>query len=211
MADQEELAISSETVASTIEHFTQLDASGDKRAMSKIARRLGKEQPALLRFAVGYQEEHGDVIGEAAMFYCTLVWAIFDRQYGRQLHQLTPENLEAAREIVDDALAGIDNLADQPVHERVSPDLTRLQPHIYSKLQELIEEDVREDAMTGECAGIIFPPTQAIIEAFDATVEGRRPGLRTGPIVRETPKVGRNEPCPCGSGKKYKKCHGKAA
>lgn len=26
--------------------------------------------------------------------------------------------------------------------------------------------------------------------------------------VRETPKVGRNEPCPCGSGKKYKHCHG---
>ncbi len=26
--------------------------------------------------------------------------------------------------------------------------------------------------------------------------------------VRETPKVGRNEPCPCGSGKKYKKCCG---
>ncbi|WP_420810705.1 SEC-C metal-binding domain-containing protein [Desulfovibrio ferrophilus] len=23
---------------------------------------------------------------------------------------------------------------------------------------------------------------------------------------RETPKIGRNEPCPCGSGKKYKKC-----
>ncbi|MCC6962650.1 MAG: preprotein translocase subunit SecA [candidate division Zixibacteria bacterium] len=27
-------------------------------------------------------------------------------------------------------------------------------------------------------------------------------------IVREMPKVGRNDPCPCGSGKKYKKCHG---
>ena len=26
------------------------------------------------------------------------------------------------------------------------------------------------------------------------------------PFVRETPKVGRNDPCPCGSGKKYKKC-----
>jgi preprotein translocase subunit SecA len=26
---------------------------------------------------------------------------------------------------------------------------------------------------------------------------------------RETAKVGRNDPCPCGSGKKYKKCHGK--
>ncbi|HLF11799.1 MAG TPA: preprotein translocase subunit SecA, partial [Gammaproteobacteria bacterium] len=29
------------------------------------------------------------------------------------------------------------------------------------------------------------------------------------PYVREQPKVGRNEPCPCGSGKKYKQCHGK--
>jgi preprotein translocase subunit SecA len=30
-------------------------------------------------------------------------------------------------------------------------------------------------------------------------------------IKRDEPKVGRNEPCPCGSGKKYKKCHGAAA
>jgi SEC-C motif-containing protein len=28
-------------------------------------------------------------------------------------------------------------------------------------------------------------------------------------IVRSAPKVGRNEPCPCGSGKKYKYCHGR--
>jgi preprotein translocase subunit SecA len=31
------------------------------------------------------------------------------------------------------------------------------------------------------------------------------------PIRRELPKVGRNDPCPCGSGKKYKQCCGKAA
>jgi preprotein translocase subunit SecA len=30
-------------------------------------------------------------------------------------------------------------------------------------------------------------------------------------VVREHPKVGRNEPCPCGSGKKYKHCHGRLA
>jgi preprotein translocase subunit SecA len=29
------------------------------------------------------------------------------------------------------------------------------------------------------------------------------------PVERHTPKVGRNDPCPCGSGKKYKHCHGK--
>ena len=31
---------------------------------------------------------------------------------------------------------------------------------------------------------------------------------RAAPVVREGRKVGRNDPCPCGSGKKYKSCHG---
>jgi SEC-C motif-containing protein len=33
-------------------------------------------------------------------------------------------------------------------------------------------------------------------------------GLQTGTYVRESPKIGRNDPCHCGSGKKFKKCHG---
>jgi SEC-C motif-containing protein len=39
-------------------------------------------------------------------------------------------------------------------------------------------------------------------------VRGEDP--RQEPIRREAPKVGRNDPCPCGSGKKYKKCCGAA-
>ena len=35
------------------------------------------------------------------------------------------------------------------------------------------------------------------------------PGQKREPIQVEK-KTGRNEPCPCGSGKKYKKCHGAA-
>ena len=31
------------------------------------------------------------------------------------------------------------------------------------------------------------------------------------PYRRETPKLGRNDPCHCGSGRKYKKCHGASA
>jgi preprotein translocase subunit SecA len=31
------------------------------------------------------------------------------------------------------------------------------------------------------------------------------------PFVRSTQKVGRNDPCPCGSGKKFKQCHGRLA
>ncbi len=37
-------------------------------------------------------------------------------------------------------------------------------------------------------------------------VSGEPPKPKT--VVREAPKVGRNDPCPCGSGKKFKKCCG---
>ena len=46
------------------------------------------------------------------------------------------------------------------------------------------------------------------------SAEGRPLQQRAAPppkpatMVREQPKVGRNDPCPCGSGKKYKQCHG---
>jgi SEC-C motif-containing protein len=32
--------------------------------------------------------------------------------------------------------------------------------------------------------------------------------VKAKPVQRDQPKVGRNEPCTCGSGKKFKKCHG---
>jgi hypothetical protein len=35
------------------------------------------------------------------------------------------------------------------------------------------------------------------------------PSSSSGPLPRQVAKVGRNEPCPCGSGKKYKDCHQK--
>ncbi|MGZ5133027.1 MAG: SEC-C metal-binding domain-containing protein, partial [Caldimonas sp.] len=36
-------------------------------------------------------------------------------------------------------------------------------------------------------------------------------GMAAPRDVGGVPKVGRNDPCPCGSGKKYKQCHGKLA
>ncbi len=42
-----------------------------------------------------------------------------------------------------------------------------------------------------------------------APQSGQAAAVATQPFVRSGPKVGRNAPCPCGSGKKYKHCHGK--
>jgi hypothetical protein len=199
--------VGNEAVLGTIEHFTQLDKSGDKDSMNDLARRLGKEQPALLQYAAAVRGEHGDALGEAAVFYGTLMWAMFDRAHGKRTPQLVPDNITAAAEVIAKELE-TPGLGDKPVQERMAPSLVSRQPQLMEKLRELMAEDVKEKAITEEGAAVIMVPTQVIIEAFDAALTGKRPGKLLGPVVRDTPKVGRNDTCPCGSGKKYKRCHG---
>jgi hypothetical protein len=202
--------VSAEDVERTIAAFTRLDQRGDKKAMNKLAQRLQKEQPFLLSHAAAVRTEHGDTVGEAAVFYATLVWAMFDRGRDGTMPRLTTQNLTDADRVVTEALATVDGLADKLAHERVAPALVETQPHIYAKLAELLAEDVKEAAMTADTAGAIIKPTEVVIEAFDAALSGRRPGEKQGTVVADA-KVGRNDPCPCGSGKKYKKCHGELA
>ena len=64
----------------------------------------------------------------------------------------------------------------------------------------------------GRTAGMAAPRGASSTSA-DAGAEAAMNAALTSAttMVRETPKVGRNDPCPCGSGKKYKKCCGKDA
>jgi preprotein translocase subunit SecA len=59
-------------------------------------------------------------------------------------------------------------------------------------------------------AAAMRPPPSA---AFDAMRRTQPPPPKEPPKAPEPelPKVDRNDPCPCGSGKKYKKCHGTGA
>jgi preprotein translocase subunit SecA len=54
--------------------------------------------------------------------------------------------------------------------------------------------------------GVDMPVPDAETDTVPASSEVQLPRVT---VRRETPKVGRNDPCPCGSGKKYKHCHGK--
>lgn len=53
-----------------------------------------------------------------------------------------------------------------------------------------------------------FGSDMAPPESQGGTMRGEKP---SSPFVRTEKKVGRNDPCPCGSGKKFKKCHGRNA
>ena len=53
------------------------------------------------------------------------------------------------------------------------------------------------------------PDTSKLREVHEqAQVIGQGSGTSTDKPISTEPEVGRNDPCPCGSGKKYKKCHG---
>src|SRR6478672_3498080 len=118
------MLVTPDSVEKTITAFTRLDQRGDKKAMNKLAQRLQKEQPFLLQHAAAVRTEHGDAVGEAAVFYATLIWAMFDRQGGAgTLPRLTSQNLTEADQIVTAELAKIDGLVDKAPHERVAPAL----------------------------------------------------------------------------------------
>ena len=68
-----------------------------------------------------------------------------------------------------------------------------------------------ENAKRAETAEITGAGLEdAAINLVDGTVKPKEGGLNKT-VINEEPKVGRNDPCPCGSGKKYKNCCGKNA
>ncbi|MBP7546814.1 MAG: preprotein translocase subunit SecA, partial [Corallincola sp.] len=71
---------------------------------------------------------------------------------------------------------------------------------------EAIEAEQRRKA-EAEAKRMQFTHAQAEQEGGVADSDGL--ATAQAPVVREGPKVGRNDPCPCGSGKKYKQCHGR--
>ncbi len=73
---------------------------------------------------------------------------------------------------------------------------------IEKQLKQEQAQDQSLDFVHGDAAGM------ASDSADENTVDGFTPEALK-PFKRDVEKVGRNEPCPCGSGKKYKQCHGK--
>ncbi len=81
---------------------------------------------------------------------------------------------------------------------------------ILSKVQVQAQSDVdeMEARRREEEARIQHQYQHATSEALNEAEHDAEVTAHT-PVVRDGEKVGRNDPCPCGSGKKYKQCHGK--
>jgi preprotein translocase subunit SecA len=78
---------------------------------------------------------------------------------------------------------------------------------ILSKVQVKAESDV--EAVEEQRRQADDLPKQYEHQSANAPAAQVQPSQQPKTAMREGPKVGRNDPCPCGSGKKYKQCHGK--
>ena len=98
--------------------------------------------------------------------------------------------------VVQYRIEGFD-MFDEMVND-IKVDVTKILMHIREQANSQRQETVK---ITG-----------AALEAIHSVDGGSKIGTDVDRTVRnEGPKVGRNDPCPCGSGLKYKNCHGKNA
>ena len=78
---------------------------------------------------------------------------------------------------------------------------------MFEEMVDAIEEDVAKYVMKAEIRNNLEREEVAKGQAVNPKEDGGE--VKKKP-VRKASEVGRNDPCPCGSGKKYKKCHGVA-
>ena len=81
-----------------------------------------------------------------------------------------------------------------------------------NSLHDLIDQEVNSDGMQMQHAqadSILQPGEDSAPIPTPARANSHQAAAGIAPITRTGKKVGRNDPCPCGSGKKYKQCCGK--
>ncbi|WP_445157176.1 preprotein translocase subunit SecA [Halomonas sp. E14] len=97
----------------------------------------------------------------------------------------------------------------QSLLTNIKADITRITSHVQVRKPEEVDELERQrrEALEREKASAASRHDAAELSEGEAPTG---PAAGDGrPVRREGPKVGRNDPCPCGSGKKYKQCCGK--
>ena len=96
--------------------------------------------------------------------------------------------------------------------QNVRHEVVRLLSRVQIKPSENVEQIAQQDSRSAPKMQFIHPSSSSFDEnAVSPSGTTPSPAAAPKPFVRESRKVGRNEPCPCGSGRKYKVCHGKAA
>jgi len=79
----------------------------------------------------------------------------------------------------------------------------------YGQRDPLVEYKTEGHKMFQKLLGTIESSIGEMILRVSVSDQPPRPSNQPQTVLKSNNNIGRNDPCPCGSGKKYKKCHGK--
>ena len=97
-----------------------------------------------------------------------------------------------------------DLIADDEVNSLATPIIRNISPDDFGTPEEAEQfvQEYRSGEMPKNLEDALYDLVKAVFDLKQLVDPNK-------PVVREEPRVGRNDPCPCGSGKKFKQCCGK--
>jgi preprotein translocase subunit SecA len=130
------------------------------------------------------------------------------QEYKREAFELFGTMLDSIKREVTRHLMAVKVRSEEEVREaeRQAEEAARALKNVQYKHDEYGQSLSAED----EAAGGAPAPMASATSPGNVDLGFGNTG-ETQPFIRSTQKVGRNDPCPCGSGKKFKQCHGKLA
>lgn len=149
-----------------------------------------------------------------------IIFDIVKKHYDEKEEYLTPEQMREFEKVIllrsvdtkwIDHIDAMDQLR-QGIHLRAYGQIDPLREYqsegftMFENMVEAIEEDTAKYIMKAEIRNNLEREEVAKGQAVNPKEDGGE--VKRKPI-RKSEKVGRNDPCPCGSGKKYKQCHGR--
>ena len=165
-----------------------------------------------------------DLQGKSQQELIDFIKAAVIKRYDEKEIEMTPERMREFEKVVllrsidtkwIDHIDAMDQLR-QGIHLRAYGQNDPLREYqsegfaMFEAMVEAIEEDVAKYSMKAEIRNNLEREEVAKGQAVNPKEDGPAPKKKKAP-VRKQMEVGRNDLCPCGSGKKYKNCHGTAS
>ncbi len=172
-----------------LKHFEDAYAEKEEQVGASVMREF--ERAVMLQVLDGHWKEHLAAMDHLRQGIHLRGYAQKDpkQEYKREAFDMFSRMLQ---EIMRDVLGILSK-----VQVRAREDVTALEEEQRRRAEALPQTEIHEhySAIEESAPAAAAPASAAVAE----------------PVVRRGPKIGRNDPCPCGSGKKYKQCHGKLA
>ncbi len=178
----EKVLAESDAAATTLKHA------------QRLASEFGRAQPNISQYIVQKTQAEGPAVSSAGILEAALITKMYEKCFGYGLKRVKSVDVDAAEK----SLSGEGGVEKRPLEDR--------QPVLVAHLDKVIAEEAEH--LSAPHKSLLRGVLHTVMAAYDDAVKGQT--MRALEPVRSGPKVGRNDPCPCGSTKKYKKCHGSA-